>query len=358
MRIAPAMGLSIVLGLAAALGSVSPAVAVKLELDTPALMTPLGLQRPLVGIAQAGARLVTVGRMGGIYYSDDAGGRWTQAKVPLSVDLTSAYFATPRRGWATGHDGIVLRTTDGGASWVRVLDGRKAARLMLAYYRKRQAAGDAGVATAAEESRRFVEEDGARPFLDVHFEDERRGYVVGAWGLILRTEDGGDSWEPWMHGTDNPDSLHLNAIRRIGDRLWIVGERGLMLCLDEASGRFVAVPSPNTGTWFGIAGAGRTLLAFGLQGRAFRSADAGDSWQPVNLPTQGVIAAGDVSASGLAVLGDSTGRLWISQDGGQSFSVIDNGRATPIFGLRLLSQGNALLVGMTGASLQRLSSPH
>ena len=46
----------------------SPALAVKLELEVPATMTPLGLKRPLIGITEAGKRLVAVGRMGGAAY--------------------------------------------------------------------------------------------------------------------------------------------------------------------------------------------------------------------------------------------------------------------------------------------------
>ncbi len=346
--------------LAAALGMLlavmmPSALAVKLELEVPAMKTPLGLQRPLIGITEAGKRLVAVGRMGGIYLSDDAGKSWSQASVPVSVDLTAAHFPSKEVGWAVGHDGVVLRSTDRGRNWRLLLDGRRAAAQMKAYYEQLPAGDDPMVAAALEESRRFAEEDGARPFLDVWFENEKLGYVIGAWGLILRTQDGGENWEPWMHHTDNLDSLHLNAIRRVGGRLWIVGERGLMLRLDEAGGRFVAMPSPNTGTFFGIAGTDRSLLAYGLQGRAFRSLDAGETWEAIKLPTQGVIAAGDVTSNGVALLGDSTGKLWLSRDSGSSFRLIDDERATPIFGLRLLGETRAAMVGMAGVSVQPLT---
>ena len=52
--------------------------------------------------------------MGHIAYSDDQGRSWVQAAVPVSVDLTSVSFVTPRLGWVTGHDGVVLRSDDAG----------------------------------------------------------------------------------------------------------------------------------------------------------------------------------------------------------------------------------------------------
>lgn len=326
---------------------------VSLELETPAMASRLGLERSLVDIAAIGKRLVVVGRMGGIYVSNDAGLSWTQAEVPVSVDLTAVRFVSADVGWAVGHDGVVLRTDDGGTSWKLVLDGRRASKIMQTFYRERVAAGDEAAQPELDEVERFVEEDGARPFLDVWFDNAQDGFIVGAWGLILRTQDGGRTWQPWMHRTDNPDMQHLNAIRRIGGRLWIVGERGLMLRLDDNSGRFVAQASPNTGTWFGIVGTDSQIIAYGLQGRAFVSSDAGSTWQPVNLPTQGVIAAGDLQG-GVAVLGDSTGKLWLSRDGARHFELVEDGRATPIFGLRLLDQNRVALIGMAGFSYQSL----
>jgi photosystem II stability/assembly factor-like uncharacterized protein len=40
-----------------------------------------------------------------------------------------------------------------------------------------------------------VAEGADKPWLDVHFWSPRRVLVVGAYGNILRTQDGGRSWE-------------------------------------------------------------------------------------------------------------------------------------------------------------------
>ncbi|WVM93430.1 hypothetical protein ULG90_05695 [Halopseudomonas pachastrellae] len=31
--------------------------------------------------------------------------------------LTAVYFVDDKRGWAVGHDSLILNTTDGGATW-------------------------------------------------------------------------------------------------------------------------------------------------------------------------------------------------------------------------------------------------
>lgn len=345
---------ALVLGLLLATGA--PASATRLELDSPPVQSLLGLERPLMAVARAGTRLVVAGRMGGIYWSEDDGRRWTQAQVPLSVDFTAMQFIDAQRGWVTGHDGVVLATEDGGRSWQRRLDGRQAAALMQQAYTPSSASEDPWVQTAVEETSRFVAEDGARPFLDLAFLDAQRGYVVGAWGLIFRTDDGGRSWQPWMHRTDNPGALHLNAIRQIGDELWIVGERGLMLRHEAASDRFVAVESPYTGSYFGIAGSGDTRLAFGLEGKVFRSTDGGRSWQSAAVDSQGAITAGEIGSDGLAVLGDASGKLWVSRDGAP-FEPLAAASAMPFYGLQRLPANRLALVGMNGVRVQDLRLP-
>ena len=342
----------VVLGLG--LVSVTPTsqAAVVLELDHPALKSQLGLKRPLMAVTLAGTRLVTVGRMGGIYYSDDGGSRWSQAEVPVSVDLTAVQFVSPRQGWATGHDGVVLGSDDGGAHWRLLLDGRRAATLMRQAYGPVAPDAPPAEAMASEEAQRFSEEDGARPFLDLCFVDARLGYVVGAWGLIFRTTDGGQSWQPWLRQTDNPGALHLNAIRRIGEELWIVGERGLMLRQRPDSEQFEAVDSPSTGSYFGLIGSGALRIVYGLEGKVFLSRNAGRDWQAVPLATQGAITAADIRADGLAMLADGTGKAWISRQGG-AFEPLRLADSMPYYALQLRDEA-VTLVGMQGVRNQPL----
>ena len=188
----------------------SPAAELRDVLDTPAAASAFARMGLLNGLARAGKRVVAVGQRGHVLYSDDAGRTWLQAKVPVSSDLVAVTFPTPSHGWAVGHDGVVLHSADAGATWIRQLDGRSAGQAMVAYYAAEAAKGGSGdAAKLLDEAKRFAEQGAENPFLDVWFEDERTGFVVGAFNLILRTADGGKTWEPWLHRTDNPKTLHL-----------------------------------------------------------------------------------------------------------------------------------------------------
>ena len=87
-------------------------------------------------------------------------------------------------------------------------------------------------ATLLDEAKRFAAEGADKPFLDVWFDDENVGYVVGVFNLVFRTDDGGKHWVPWFDRTDNPKRYHLYAVRRVGDDLYAAGEQGIVLKLD------------------------------------------------------------------------------------------------------------------------------
>ena len=89
---------------------------------------------------------------------------------------------------------------DAGRSWVRQLDGRTLGDVLISHYKT------SGDAKWLAEAQRFASQGAENPLLDVWFDDADNGVIVGAFGLVLRTADGGSSWQPLMHATDNAKS--------------------------------------------------------------------------------------------------------------------------------------------------------
>ena len=333
----------------------APAAELRDVLDTPAATSAFARMGVLNGLARAGNRIVAVGQRGHVLYSDDAGRTWVQAKVPVSSDLVAVTFPTPSHGWAVGHDGVVLHSADAGATWSRQLDGRSAGQAMVAWYAAEAAKGGSGdAAKLLEEAKRFAEQGAENPFLDVWFENERTGFVVGAFNLILRTADGGKTWEPWLHRTDNPKTLHLYAIRPAGGALYIAGEQGLLLKLDAQSGRFRALELPYQGTLFGITGGAKSAVVFGLRGNAFRSADGGKSWQKVETGLQVGLTGGAVDA-GRVVLVSQAGHVLVSADDGASFKSLKLERPAPAAAVIGAEENAIVIAGPRGVRAQPLN---
>lgn len=316
-------------------------------LDVPASASALGATQLLNGLARAGSRIVAVGQRGHILLSDDEGRNWWQAEVPVSVDLVAVHFPSARRGWAVGHDGVVLATADGGEHWTRQFDGRLAARTMAEHYARTEP-------ELAAEGLRNMEQGPDKPFLDVWFEDERSGFIVGAFNLIFHTGDGGETWQPWLERTDNPDGMHLYAVRGIGEDVFIAGEQGLMLKLDRAAGRFRALATPYQGSYFGIAGKAGVVLAYGLRGNVYRSTDGGSRWTKVGTGVQAAITAATTTPDGRLLLASQGGQVLVSDDDGASFHPLALSRPAPTSAMLAPGADDLVLSGLRGVRVERL----
>lgn len=316
-------------------------------LDTPAMESPLAARALLNGLAAAGKRIVAVGQRGHIVYSDDQGQTWQQAKVPVSSDLTAVSFPTPQQGWAVGHDGVVLHSADVGATWAVQLDGRRAGALLLQHY------GEANDPQLRDEVKRLAEQGPENPFLDVWFADADTGFVVGAFNLIFRTQDGGKNWEPWFHRTDNPDRLHLYAVRGVGDEIYVTGEQGLVLKLDAAAEHFRRVPTPYKGSYFGVTGNGEAVVVFGLRGNAFRSSDGGATWHKLDTGLQDGLTGASTRGERDIVLASQAGSVLVSHDAGARFAPLKTERSLPAAAVLALAGDAVVIAGPRGVQALR-----
>jgi photosystem II stability/assembly factor-like uncharacterized protein len=325
----------------------------KSPLTVPAVKSPLAVNAPLNAVAAAGKRLVAAGQRGHILYSDD-GKNWLQADVPVSSDLTALCFPSPQQGWAVGHEGVVLHTADGGLTWSKQLDGKQAADLIVKQYGAPAQTGDPTAQRLQKEAETFAAQGADKPFLDVWFEDDRKGFVIGAFNLILRTEDGGQTWTPWLDRIDNPKALHLYAIRPAGEAVFIVGEQGLVQKLDRERQRFASVAIPYQGTLFGVVGTPNVVVAFGLRGNAYRTTDGGGSWDKITTGVNASLTGGVARADGSIALVSQAGQVLFSTDGGASFNRVKTATAAPAFAVAEAGNGAIALVGVGGVRLQTL----
>ena len=315
-------------------------------LDTPAMATTKAHESLLLDIVAVGERLIAVGERGHIIFSDDQGRTWRQAKVPVITTLTAVDFVNENTGWAVGHDAVVLKTEDGGLTWAKQFDGFQANEMVLNQAKKAKefyedelskamVIGSETRISLAEESLEnatFALEDAqidfedrsTKPLLDLWFKNTREGFVIGAYGMIFKTMDGGNTWSAWSRHVENPDRFHLNSITRIDDqRLMMVGEAGLMLRSQDGGETWKQMLSPYDGSFFGVMSlAGNVQLAFGLRGNLARSDNFGLSWRLEDTHThQTLMGATDhlgriayiVGNGGAFLKGIDAGQKWESQ---------------------------------------------
>lgn len=340
----------------------------------PAVKSSRAVESLLLDIARADGRLVAVGERGFVVYSDDEGQSWAQADVPVSVTLTAVTFPTPLAGWAVGHEGTILNSTDGGASWSLQFTGEDVAKQEVGFARQIVERMEAEMETADEDAlddlefeldeASFALEDAeaalesggtTSPFLDVWFADESNGFAVGAYGLIFRTVDGGQNWSIWSHNLDNLDKYHYySLVSPDGATLYLSGEAGTLFRSGDAGLSWDRLESPYEGSLFGILalpnGGGDRIMSFGLRGNIFISDDRGDNWDELFSENENTLMGGAVTNGRLVIVGRS-GTVLSSDNGGDEFTMIireDRGSYSAVLPTR---DGNLVLVGEGGIHL-------
>ncbi|WP_332851685.1 WD40/YVTN/BNR-like repeat-containing protein [Duganella sp. S19_KUP01_CR8] len=231
-------------------------------------------QAGMLATAWAGKRIVAVGAHGVVLLSDDQGKQWRQAgKVPLDVTLTSVSFANDKEGWAVGHAGVVLHTSNGGEEW--------------------------------SVQRSQPEQD--RPLFAVHFFDAQHGVAVGLWSLVLTTTDGGRHWTTREleapPGARRADLNLLGLFAGQGGALYAAAEKGYVLHSADQGLSWNYLPTGYKGSfWAGTALRDGGLLVGGLRGALYRSGDAGQSWTRVATGSTASITSVVRTGSGHDVL--------------------------------------------------------
>ncbi|MCE0759656.1 MULTISPECIES: WD40/YVTN/BNR-like repeat-containing protein [unclassified Marinobacter] len=341
-------------------------------IETPALMSDLAPESLLNDATRAGDRIVAVGERGHVIYSDDEGQTWTQAEVPVSVTLNAVDFGSDSSGWVVGHSGVVLHSGDAGATWQLQFDGLQAAELVIESREEQIAAMEERIEQAPEAEKGDLEwalddlffalenvqadmEIGpVNPLLDVWFENDQHGFVVGAYGMVLRTQDGGETWEDWGPQLSNPQNFHLNSVARVtGGALVIVGEAGQVHVSVDNGDTWERRESPYDGSLFGVMGTGKVneVLAFGLRGNTMLSTDLGRSWTMVANEGGTTLNNGSVADDGRVTLVGNSGAVLMSSNGGESFRAHFRNDREGVMGVVPLSGTNLLLVGEGGVMI-------
>jgi photosystem II stability/assembly factor-like uncharacterized protein len=342
---------------AVALIAVSP----HLQAATPpaAIVSSKAHKSLLLDVTAAGKRLVAVGERGHIVLSDDAGKSWRQVAVPVRSLLTAVFFIDDKRGWAVGHDSVVLASTDAGNSW------------SLQHYKEfnpealLEPVPEASEEEMADEvyEEEFVEEEAGRavgsregvPLLDVWFADADNGLAVGAYGLLLRTRDGGKSWLDESSTISNLEGWHLNAVAGLAGGVVIIGgEKGTLYRSADAGASFAPAISPYQGSFFGaFASSDQSIYVFGLQGSVYRSSDAGVSWSVVDTGITSGLNDACETPTGLRITGNA-GVLLALDEGG---SARVERRADRQSVLSCIATGNSLVVVGEGGAKFHPSNP-
>jgi photosystem II stability/assembly factor-like uncharacterized protein len=320
-----------------------------------------------------GRDAVVVGARCSLRRSDDAGATWKRLQFDASesrcaAELQSFSFPTSQVGFLLLSTGSVLRTDDGGDTFSRGTTSiPRGSDLVFT-------SPDSGLATVGNTIGRTT--DGARSWTTVHeggpalralhMATSEVAYAVGEAGRLLRSADGGRSWEErGLTGAGAPGTL--TGIRcATADVCLITSARGDRLLRTSDGGHTASVITASSARLYavGFADASRAV-AVGDQGATVYSSDGGQGFAPVGGrlagrysrlrrgPGQSVFAAG---ADGALARSADGGATWSEGSVSTTQHVVDVAFPTAARGFAIDAAGTLLRTENSGASWRILTA--
>lgn len=239
----------------------------------------------------------------------------------------------------------------------------KAAMLGVAKAGKRiVAVGDHGVVLLSDDGGKVFRQATSVPvsstLTGVSFVDDKFGWAVGHWGVVLQTSDGGESWKIQRIDTkvDQPLlSVHfknrdegvavglwsLVLVTRNGGKLWEVAKLAAPPGGGKADKNLYSI----------FAGKQGALYVTTEQGTVLRSEDDGRTWTYQLTGYKGTFWTGIVLDDGTVLVGGLRGTIYLSKDRGNTWESATSNFKSSITGLAQ-SSSRVVASALDGVSLE------
>ena len=263
----------------------------------------------------------TVGLMGTILKTTDGGNSWITQSDGTSTDFYSVYFINSDTGYAVGLGGVMIKTINGGNSWTTITSGT------------------------------------TDHLYSIYFIDSNTGYAVGSNGVIIKTIDGGNNWNTQASGTTyNFESVHFPT-----------SDTGYAVATDismtqssihrtfDGGNTWTTLTSSNNGynsVYFTNATTG--YIGGGWPG-ILKTIDGGNNWSLIST-SDGGISSIYFPTTDIGYAVTNGGHIYKTTDGGNNWLMQGSG-TTGLLSVHFVDANMGYAVGLMGIILKLPSSP-
>jgi len=169
-----------------------------------------------------------VGRNDFVVRTNDGGATWMDISASTGDHLNGVFFTTANNGYVVGKVGSIIHSVDSGTTWLAQTSGTLQ-ELSAVYFVSDAigwAVGFSGtILTTSDSGTTWTSQTSGtlEDLMDVNFVNSTTGWVVGNAGTVLKTIDGGLNWLPEVSGTTN-DIFSISM--RNATLGWFCGKNG------------------------------------------------------------------------------------------------------------------------------------
>ncbi len=250
----------------------------------------------------------SVSYAGEVLRSTDGGSSWSILSQPTTQTLLGISMSSATTGVAVGGTGVflnaygtglVLTTTNGGGSWVsqtepvingiaRVLRAVKMVSTNVGFivggneYNIQDGNGVILKTTDGGSSWQTQTSGTAQALYGVDFYDTNNGIAVGGLGTVLQTTNGGSTWTSRTSGVSGPLS---SASYGSSTAVTIAGKGGVILHSTNGGSTWTSQSSGSAYDLYGVDFADANLgVAVGSSGTILRTTNGGSTWAKISNP--------------------------------------------------------------------------
>ena len=233
---------------------------------------------------------------------------WIQSTSPTTADLEQVIYVDSTHLIAGGDNGVLIESADGGINWtlasVNLIEDVEGLYNFGTYV---LAVSEKGIAVKSNGSWTLKTVNPGINARGGHFSDSLNGYLVGEYGPVMRTTNGGSTWT----------SQSIASANRLEDILFLGSSKGIVV---------------------------------GRGGTMFQSANAGGTWSRRSGFTNDLKNIESNTSGHVYLVGENTS-FFESKDSCQSWNAISTGIAGDYSSIYAIGN-NFLIAGEAGVVIQ------
>ena len=283
--------------------------------------------------------------------NDITGCAWQSKNSGVTVVLRGIDFITNQIGLACGDGGVIIKTTDGGETWVQKTSFAFPLRdIQFSDSNTAYTCGGGGFvlkSTNAGETWADKSPPTSTLLFDLSFIDQNTGWVCGGVGRIFKTTDGGDTW---VNQTISVGFSFFFSIFFIdSNKGWVVGNAGTIFTTNDGGSTWttqsggigaleeIMFVDPNNGWIIGFSG---TILL---------TTDGGSNWTPIQIVDGSGFKSVYFSDANNGIVCASIGKIYRSSDGGNTWIQQTSGFVNNLHDAITFDSNSGVVCGTFGA---------
>jgi photosystem II stability/assembly factor-like uncharacterized protein len=258
---------------------------------------------------------IAVGYLGEVVRTYNGGNTWLTDSLGIEYIIVDIQYTSDNIIYATGNNGVILKSTDGGISWIFLNSGL-----------------------------------GQQILRGLHFLNDTVGFVCGQGQRIGKTINGGQTWTYQSFGLYWLRELHFPG-NEIG---FCVGDGGnIHKTVDGGSTWLHSFGAPSEELWEVQFTSVDTGFVCGTNGTLLRTTDSGNSWIQLNAGTTNSLLSLSFINSQVGYVVGTDGLILFTADGGDNWVTESSNTTLNLSEIVMLDYEIAYIVGQNGTILKK-----